>query len=363
MIIPVHDYAPTLAQFLTIYGENNIAKRGITDWPINTPFEVVPFTGIAEADTNLFWPFMDDAASITDLFTTLFHYRRRCFLPHPYTGLSAIQTFVLSMNVANIKTQAFLAAGQFNFPSAVMYDHCLQLTNRNVVVTSKESYKLPLLLCNGPYPYNPDDLKDILLRRIQGQSVDYETLRMWYKDSYDPWNVIQENGVITRLPYGQSAENYPDHVDESSWNETRLLGPRVANVGAPTTTCWECFDGKQYQSFHSVSEYMSYWFQTRLNDLVKKISDDALHADFVMRRKDFIRKLFVQTKESDGEGGFKRYYIDLCKEDKQRLLMRDYGTDEFAQTPVCEIGPDFDDDEEPIKFITARDLMKLQLIT
>jgi hypothetical protein len=315
----------------------------------------VPFTGSPVADTTKPWPFMDDVSSIDDFFTAMHNYKRQCLLPHPATGLSAIQTFVRHMD--SLKEQAFTASSHFHFPISMMYRHVSDLVTRNV--DARKDHPFPVLLCNGPIPYDPVDVMNALIRQLGGCAVNYDTeLRPCTKGDYNPWQPVYVDGVVTRLPYGMYPDDYTGYTDESSWGCVRLRGPCMSGVGVPSRV-WECFDGSLFVTFTSLNEYLKYWIKTRLDVLVDELSEEALKVDYVRRRKEFIRKVFIQRK-----GDSKRYYMDYRKEEKERNLIREFGSNEFSQTPICEFGPDFDDSpDSPPEFVCARDLLKRKKCT
>lgn len=380
LLIPIHRDAYTLASFLTKYGDKQVAMKTIANQA--GPYKIVKMHGTRDFDTESPWPVEDDPASVSDLFKTWYHYRRRTMLPHPYSGLSVLQTYILDTRETDFRTQIFIACGKFYLPADDVYKQLLDIKTRNIVVESSAPLPIPLLLANGPWPYNPEDIKALLLERSKGAPVSFDSLVPWFKGQRNVWDAVGDNGVVTKIPYGTYPDDYAGtHKDWSSWDVIRLHGPPIASHVPPKR--WECFDGTKYLVFDSATEYVEYWLQLCKEDLSKEVVALAEKEDFIKRRRPFIRKLYVQAKDTDRHGNPRRWYFDVNKEQKRQLLIKEFGSDEFSQTPVCEIGPDYlpehcykekdydeeedkgfpeSDDEEPKpEFVTSMTILRKRL--
>lgn len=332
----------TYARFLRIYN-NRIPVKTLMDWPPRATFDIVRMHGTVVPNTTDPWPREedDDPSSINDLFTTYYHYQRRCLLPHPLTGLSAVQTYILDSGVKEFKAQTYSACGQFHLRMAVVHAHLLELTQLNYRVTDTELMPIPLLLCNGPIPYQPMDLFLYVKNKASNRIVDFNNdLAPKFKGLRNPFSCTYELGIITRLPYGTTPADYPEHKDCSVWGSTALVGPFIPDRPPPNII--ECFDGTNYLTFDSPESYFNYWYKLIIAKMIEEVVAFDEKERERIERKVFIRDIFVVAKETNRFGDFKRFYIDYNKEDKKKILMSKYGHTKWGDIPVSEIGPDYE---------------------
>lgn len=395
LVIPVHDNATTLARFYRIYGPN-FQQKTMIDWPVGTMFEMVLMHGTPVPNTSEAWPKEDDPASINDLFTALHHYKLRCLLPHPYTGLSQIQSYVLKTldcdpksPFVDLKTQCFLAVGKFHIPLPIVQRHLLELYQRNLVIKTNETCIIPILVCNGPIPYDVNDVRLLLIDKAIGKTVSVaENLTPSFKGDPHPFRSVFDKGLTTKLPYGKTPEDYPTHKNDSVWGMVRLYGPQIEEK-IPDAV-YECFDGSQYKTFRGTDAYLDYWYDCCLDDLLSVVEARAKQETERIERKDFIRLIFCSTRITDEYGDTKRFYLDFKKKRKEQILLQKYGHTRFGDIPISAFGPDFEtygEEEETTtdpdkdvwtleeaeqnyksiepelpKFITARDILKSRLM-
>ena len=342
MLIPVHDNAMTYARFLQIYN-NQIPVKTLMDWPPRAMFDIVRMHGTTEPNTTDPWPRIepDDPCSINDLFTTFYHYQRMCLLPHPLTGLSVVQEYVIKSGVTKFKTQVSLACGEFYLRRQTIHDHLLQLSTLNYLVTDTELMPIPLLLCNGSIPYQPTELLQYVKNKASNRIIDFKTdLIPTFKGLRNPYSCTYELGIITRLPYGTKPADYPNHKDCSVWGSTALVGPFIEDVSPPAQI--QCFDGTNYLTFDSAEAYFNYWYDLIIKEMIKEVvAFDEKERDRI-ERKVFIRDIFIVAKETNRFGDWKRFYIDYNKEDKKKILMSKYGHTRWGDIPISEIGPDYE---------------------
>jgi hypothetical protein len=239
-------------------------------------------------------------------------------------------------------------------------NHLREMYGRNIPY--KQKTELPLIAINGPIPYDPREILELLIRRADRFDVDYTALSPKFKQETDIWTFHYSDGMITKLPYGFVMPITGAYEDRSFHDDVQLVGPVPQPDFVKPEQEWTCFDGEKFVTYKNINDLMEDWTVLRLQECIKEIEKLAEEDEDLLQKQAFIRRLYVnETEETiDGRIG-KRYFWDYREDKKLRVLQKEYGHTNFANIPVSKIGPDYFTDAEKHGFIDAHKLLLRKL--
>lgn len=198
---------------------------------------------------------------------------------------------------------------------------------------------IPFALTHGPVPFDPESIKDAIQKIRDGDPPELRPLHEVTKFGTLWVSQCDHDGTaVVRLPYGTKKTDYPNHDDQSTFSQLRLIGPAVERRWVYEL---ETVSGK---IFNDPISYLRYYIRTSDETNRMKRLGERMRLG---KRNDFIRTVLVNAKFRNEFGDEKRKYLDEYKMQKKLRISKEYGTeyvDEFMNIPMMELGPDFEKD-------------------